>query len=134
MKYTITTSVKLLFLISSLLLIFPASYGQAVILQDYEYEYVREMGTFQADWYSFTIDEPSFVNLTIVTNYQTDDVGFYVYEDDLFTTYDPDIQYIPIAGVRNFWFTNYAMMNLGLYAPGTYTLQVIGFSMFPNTR
>lgn len=133
MKYTITTSVKLLFLISSLLLIFPASYGQAVVLQDYEYEYVREMGSFQADWYSFTIDEPSFVNLTIITNYQTDDVGFYVYEEDLFTTYDPDIQYIPIAGVRNFWFTNYAMMNLGLYAPGTYTLQVIGFSMFPNT-
>ena len=63
MKYTITTSVKLLFLISSLLLIFPASYGQAVVLQDYEYEYVREMGSFQADWYSFTIDEPSFVNL-----------------------------------------------------------------------
>ena len=104
-----------------------------VILKDYVYYYVREMGTFQADWYSFTIDEPSFVNLTIVTNYQTDDVGFYVYEDDLFTTYDPDIQYIPIAGVRNFWFTNYAMMNLGLYSPGTYTLQVIGFSMFPNT-
>ena len=89
MKYTITT-VKLLFILSSLLLVFPTSYGQEVILQDYEYEYVREMGTFQADWYSFTIDEPSFVNLTIVTNYQTDDVGFYVYEDDLFTTYDPD--------------------------------------------
>jgi len=125
---------RVLFLVATLFLASVVLFSVPATAQEAPPAIERSLGTFQGDWYKITLTDPTVLKINMTVNFPFDDVGIFIYDRDLSTTYDPDEVVFAVSGSRTFGFTTFAGFEFPAAFVGDYTLQIIGFNIVTDDR